>query len=95
MRDALHVLAQRDDGAGDLEADDGRRIGRRRIRAGALQAVGPVDAGVTHLDQHLAALRLRHRTFGDAEHVRWSRLAGSDVTHGGRKRHVGLAFRDG
>ena len=40
--------------AGDLQAEDVARAGRRRILAGRLQQVGPVDPGRADLDQHLA-----------------------------------------
>ncbi len=45
----------RHDLAGDLEARDVGRAGRRRIAALPLQHVGPVDAGRVDLDQDLAA----------------------------------------
>ena len=48
-----HVAADFDDGAGDLEAGDIRRSGRRRVLALALHQVRPVHASGRDLDQHL------------------------------------------
>ncbi len=40
----LGALAGRDDLARDLEPEDVRRAGRRRIEASALEHIGPIDA---------------------------------------------------
>ncbi len=83
------------DRARDLESDDRRRAGRRRIVAQALDAIGAVDPGVADADQHVAGARLRHRSFGHAEHVGGAGLAHRDVAHGrGQGRH-GAIMRDG
>ena len=52
------AVAQRGDRAGGLEAGQVRGARRRRIGAGALGDVGPVDAGRGDLDQDLAGLGL-------------------------------------
>ena len=52
----------------------------------ALRAIGAIDAGVAHLDQHFAGFRLRQRTFGQREHVGRAGFARGDVAHGGGKR---------
>ena len=67
IRDAF---AERYDVPGDLQPRHVAFAGRRRIFAGALQAIGTIDAGGGHLDQHFARAGLRHRGRYDTDDVR-------------------------
>jgi hypothetical protein len=87
------TLAQRDDRSRDFEPEDGGCVGRRRIMAGALHAIGAVDASVGDANQHLASPGCRHLGLRDSQHVRRSRLARQDIVHRGRQLHGG-ARRD-
>jgi len=53
-------LAKRDHFAGDLKAGQIAGSRRRRINAGTLSHVRPVDAGSHHLDQDFIRPRHRH-----------------------------------
>jgi hypothetical protein len=62
------ALAERRDLPRELEAGDvGRRSGRRRIRALALEHVRPVDPGGAHAHQQLATAGLRVRPLLDED----------------------------
>ena len=58
-----------DDPAGDFEARRRGRPGGRRIAAGALQDIGPVDAGGRDLDENFAGRRLRDGQPDGFEHL--------------------------
>ena len=78
--EALGARAERDDVAGELEPGDvGRRAGRSRVRAAALEHVGAVEAGGAHADEHLAVPGLGIGMVGD-EHLA---VADRGGTHGG------------
>src|SRR6185295_14040875 len=70
------------DGAGDLEAGNVGRAGRRRIAAAPLEDVGPVDAGGRDLDEHLTRGRHRPGALDRHEHVRLAGAGNLNRDHG-------------
>ena len=79
----LSALARLDDLAGDLEAEDVGRAGRRRIEPAPLEDVGPVDAGRGDLDQHFAGPGSRHRPLDQRQLLGAVRLRRDDRHHRG------------
>jgi len=66
LAEALGVTTEPDHLARQLEAEDvGRRAGRRRVAALALEDVGAVDAGRADANQHLRRAGLRIGMVGD------------------------------
>ena len=76
-------LARRHDLAGDLEPRNVASARRRRIKAAALQHVGPVDPGRGHPDQHLARPGPRHRPLDQLELFGSAGFGGSIAIIGG------------
>jgi hypothetical protein len=85
--------------AGDLQAQGGRRAGRRRVEAQALQQVRTVHPGRPHADQDLAGPRPRARPSpGGARRQapcrlrrRWRSWSRTSVGHGGTSREACVA----
>jgi hypothetical protein len=86
------ALAERHDLAGDLQAEDGAGIGRRRIVALALQHVRPVDARRRDANEDLAACRMGRMLFHHHQIVRAAVFGEPDIGHGRWHWH-GLAPR--
>ena len=84
---ALHVIADRDDRAGDLEPRYVRRAGRRLIHAPPLQHVGPVHPGGRDLDEHLVRPDLRHVALRRLEDAGLARRGDLDGGHLVRELH--------
>ena len=90
---ALDVRSERDDLAGDLEARNIRRAGRRRIEALPLHHVGPVDAGGRDLHQDLARAGRGNGALFRNQHFRPAGSLDSDDGHaGGKCGHGFLGF---
>jgi hypothetical protein len=85
----MHAEPDRRHRAGDLEAGNVGRAGRRRILAHALHDIGPVDPGGGHFDQHLAGAGQRHRSAPGLQHIRPAGLGDFDRGYGGGKRGHG------
>ena len=79
--EARGASAERNDFAGDLEAWNVAGAGRRRIVAGALRDVRPVDAGGRDLDQDLVLARRRHGPLLRHQRLRPAGLWNADGGH--------------
>ncbi|MGY3404272.1 hypothetical protein ACVWZV_000385 [Bradyrhizobium sp. GM5.1] len=77
----LGVAADGHHFAGDFEAGQVAGAGRRRIGAGALRDIGPVDAGGLHLDQDLVGAGLRQRPLFRHQHLRSAGFRDGDHGH--------------
>jgi hypothetical protein len=75
------ALAEPRDRAGDFEAEDRRSARRRRVIAGALQDIRPVDPGGGDADQHLAGGGTRHRAGGERQRLGSARRGQADIPH--------------
>ena len=84
--------AQCRDSARGLEARQVRRARRRRIEAGTLGDVRPIDARRRDLDQDLAVLGLRHRPRRRHQRLGPARLLDLDAGHRGGKCAHGRPF---
>ena len=72
------------DSAGDFQSQDGRGAGRRRILAGALREVGPVDSRGGDAYKDLAGPGRRRGHFGEVQDVGGPGLVEVDVSHEGK-----------
>src|SRR5690606_14019667 len=75
------VRPQLFDDAGNVEAEDRRCVGRRRVEPSSLLDVRPVDAGRHYANQHLAMGRGRAGPLHDLQHLRPSGTIDLDNTH--------------
>ena len=82
---ALDAGPERHDLAGDFEARNIRRAGRRRIEALPLHYIRPVDAGGRHLHQDLTVARRWNRALFRHQHLRPAGGFDADGRHASRK----------
>jgi hypothetical protein len=81
VAEPLDALAQLEDGAGHLVADDARRLRRVRVEPHPRHHVGEVDARCGDVDPHLAGTELRVGPLLHLQHPRPAVLGDGDRPH--------------
>ncbi len=77
----VDVRPERDDAAGDFESGHLRFARRRRIGAGALRAIRPVDSEGCDLDENLAGAGRGNVCFRKFDHFRAARAVENHLAH--------------
>ena len=82
---ARDFTANRDDLARNFKPEQRRSARRRRIGAGALQAIGAIDPGIGDADQHIIGAQARQWQRLDPQHLRPAGRIEADCLHAFRQ----------